>query len=80
MLEGVQLEVSQRYVIENVWIFIVCYFLVALDSQIIYINAPLRSESIDASSRQIAGKTRKLFTHLGGQTQLRQSIVKSCIS
>ena len=57
--------------------FLVCYFFVALDSQILYINAQLRAESIDASSMRIACKMAKLFTCLGGPTQLGQSIVLS---
>ena len=34
---GANFEVCRRYPIENVWSFIVCYFLVAIESQIIYI-------------------------------------------
>ena len=54
--------------------FIVCYFLVPLESQIIYVyiyiyNVNLQGELIGASSMQIACKMAKLFTCLGSSTQ-----------
>ena len=60
--------------------FIVCYFLVALESQIIYIYIyiyipHLQAERIGASSMRIARKTAKLFVCLGSSTQLGQSII-----
>ena len=48
-------------------------FLVALDSQILYINSAF-AEFIGANSMQIACKTAKLFTCLGGPTQLGHTI------
>ena len=49
--------------------FLVYYFIVALVGQILYIKCAF------ASSMWIARKTAKLFTCLGGLTQLRQSII-----
>ena len=71
-----EFEVCERYAIENVWSFLVWYFLVALESQIIYIyNERLQVESIGASPMWIARKTVKFFTCLGGFSQLRHTIV-----
>ena len=60
--------------------FIVCYFLIALESQILYIYSAFVAGWIGASFMQIARKTAKLFTCLGSSTQLRQSIVHTIYS
>ena len=60
--------------------FIVCYFRVALESQILYINACLQAELIGISSMRITHKTTKLFTCLGSSSQLGQSITHYTIS
>ena len=54
--------------------FLVWYFFVALESQILYIKCAFEAESIDASPMLITGKTAKLFTCLGVSSQLGQCI------